>query len=201
MPAMKSKLRETEVMQLVSLVRDFRDGRQVVSDEPAEAAESLKSAERKRTASRLTARNFDSPRAPEATTARVNAVAEAGRGLFQRFCIACHEIDGRGSRMREQVPSIPDFTSPVWQARRSNAQIITTILEGKGTNMPSLRGKLDERQVRNILAHLRTFAPMPPAATAEPLTDFKQRFEELKRELDDLKQQYRGISTESKSIR
>ena len=47
MPAMKGKLGETEVVQLVALVRNFRGGQQLVPDEPEDEKNSAKSSERK----------------------------------------------------------------------------------------------------------------------------------------------------------
>jgi hypothetical protein len=92
------------------------------------------------------------------------------------------------------MPGIPDFASAVWHQRRSDRQIATTIREGKGTAMPTFGGKLNEAQVRDILAHLRTFAPLATSATIEQPSDFKRRFQQLKNEMGDLKRQYRELT-------
>jgi hypothetical protein len=96
--------------------------------------------------------------------------------------------------MRAQTPSIPDFTSPAWQQRRSDPQLTTTIFEGKGTGMPTFRGKLDETQARNLVAYLRAFAPTSGSATSARPTEFKLRFQKLTTELDDLKRRYEELS-------
>jgi mono/diheme cytochrome c family protein len=194
MPAMKRKLHETEVVELVSLIRNFRDGRQVVPEEPEHEQDSSKPTEPKKTTSLPSSGARSLQAAPQPMSAPVNPQAEAGRGLFRRFCAACHGSDGHGSAMRDQVPSIPDFTAVAWQQRRSDPQITTIILEGKGTAMPTFRGKLDQAQLRNLLAHLRTFAPIPMSATKKPPTDFEQRFQQLTKEMDDLKRQYRDLA-------
>ena len=194
MPPMKGKLHETEVVQLVALVRNFRGGQQVVPDEPEDEKNSAKSSEGKNKTSResgvVPKPQPDSP----AINAHVNQQADAGRGIFQRFCKSCHGSDGRGTTLRDQTPSIPDFTSQVWQQRRSPPQLTTTILEGKGTVMPAFRGKLNEAQIRDLVTYLRTFAPQPASASVGPETDFKRRFDQLTRELDDLKKQYQDLS-------
>src|ERR1700681_2327018 len=41
-------------------------------------------------------------------------------GYFNRYCIRCHGIDGRGTW---DIPGVPDFTNPRWQAYRSDGQI------------------------------------------------------------------------------
>jgi mono/diheme cytochrome c family protein len=131
---------------------------------------------------------------PEARNAPVNPRDEVGRGLFSRFCAAWHGADGHGSAMRAQVPGIPDFASQVWQRRRSDRQIATTIREGKGTAMPTFGDKLNEAQVRDLLAHLRSFAPLPTSPTEVQPTDLKRRFQQLKNEMDDLRRQYRDLT-------
>jgi len=201
MPAMKGKLGETEVVQLVSLVRNFRDGRHVVHDEPEDEQDSSKRSDPKKTTSLPSSRAQSLQSVPQATSAPASRQAEAGRALYRRFCVACHDVDGHGSAVRAQMPGIPDFGSPVWQQRRSDSQVTTTILEGKGTAMPTFRGKLDEEEVRNLLAHLRTLAPISTSATKEPPTDFKQRFQRLQQEMDNLNRQYRALSTEYEGAR
>ena len=114
MPAMKGKLGEPEVVQLVSLVRNFRDRRQVVRDEPEDEEDFSKRTEPEKPASLPTSRPHSGQSVVQATSAPVNPQSEAGRGLYLRFCVACHEADGHGSAVRAQMPAIPDFGSPVW---------------------------------------------------------------------------------------
>ena len=196
MPAMKRKLRETEVVQLAMLVREFRGGRQLIPDEPEDEKNSAKSSERKNKTARengvVPKPQPDSP----AINAHVNQQADAGRGIFQRFCKSCHGSDGRGTTLRDQTPSIPDFTSQVWQQRRRPPELTIAILEGKGTVMPAFRGKLNEAQIRDLVAYLRAFAPQPASASTESATDFKRKFEQLTQELDGLKKQYQDLSKE-----
>jgi mono/diheme cytochrome c family protein len=194
MPAMKRKLGETEVVQLVSLVRNFRGGQQLVPDEPEDEKDSAKSSEPKnKTARENGVVHIPQPNSP-VVNAHVNQQADAGRGIFQRFCKSCHGSDGRGTTLRDQAPSIPDFTSQVWQQRRSPPELTTAILEGKGTVMPAFRGKLNEAQIRDLVTYLRAFAPQRASASVGPETDFKRRFGQLTQELDDLKKQYQDLS-------
>jgi mono/diheme cytochrome c family protein len=194
MPAMKGKLGEADVAQLVSLIRNFRGGQQVVPDEPEDEKSPAKPSERRnKTAHEDGVVHLPLPDSP-ALNAHVNQPADAGRGIFQRFCKSCHGPDGRGTTLRDQTPSIPDFTSQVWQQRRSPPQLTTTILEGKGTVMPAFRGKLNEAQIRDLVTYLRAFAPQSASASVGPETDFKRRFDQLTQELDDLKKQYQELT-------
>ena len=56
-------------------------------------------------------------------------------GLFARYCIRCHDVDGRG---KWDIPGVPDFTNSRWQASRSDDQIARIIIEGRGAVMPTL---------------------------------------------------------------
>ena len=193
MPAMKRKLGEPDVVQLVMLVRKFRGGQQVVPDEPEDEKDSAKSTKRQnKTARENGVVHRPQPDSP-AISAHVNQQADAGRGIFQRFCKSCHGSDGRGTTLRDQTPSIPDFTSQVWRQHRSPPELTTAILEGKGTVMPAFRGKLNEAQIRDLVTYLRAFAPQPASASVGSETDFKRRFGQLTQELDDLKKQYQDL--------
>jgi mono/diheme cytochrome c family protein len=103
-------------------------------------------------------------------------------GLYNRFCVRCHGVDGRGVW---DIPKVPDFTDNRWQASRSDAEVVRAILEGgKGTPekqrdslklpppskktgilhwavMPSFRGILTPEEAAGIARFLRMFAPSP----------------------------------------
>jgi cytochrome c2 len=194
MPSMKRKLGETDVVQLVSLIRNFRGGQQLIPEEPEDEKNSPKSSEPKNKTAREN--GVVHPPQPDSRVlkAHVNPQADAGRGIFQRICKSCHGSDGRGTTLRDQTPGVPDFTSQVWQKRRSRPELTTTILEGKGTVMPAFRGKLNEAQIHDLVTYLRAFAPQPARASVGPETDFKRRFDQLAKELDDLMKQYQDLS-------
>jgi mono/diheme cytochrome c family protein len=179
MPAMKNKVAPTEVVHLVALVRNFRDGKQVVPEEPEDQEGS------------------STPPGPQRLADPTRPVPRSGEipSLFQRLCSKCHGADGHGNAMRAEVPSLPDFTSSDWHQLRNDAQMTTSILEGKGTVMPAFSGKLDEPQVRELVGYLRSFAPAGARSTAtQPSSDFHRRFHELQDEMNKLKQQYRALS-------
>src|SRR5262249_43969362 len=87
------------------------------------------------------------------------AAKPAGRQLYRQHCQKCHEADGTGRAARRPMPEIPDFTNTSWQARRSDAQLTTSILDGKGDDMPPFRRKIRKEQARGLVAHVRAFAP------------------------------------------
>jgi mono/diheme cytochrome c family protein len=142
----------------------------------------------------------------ERSPASSSSARRAGMGeaeeLFRQRCARCHEADGTGGSQRGNSSGIPDFSSHRWQAARSDAGLVASILEGKGTRMPAFRGKLSEPEARSLVARIRMFDPMPtsrPTAgtsgrtSADPPDDFEERFRRLDEELQALKKQLREL--------
>jgi len=77
-------------------------------------------------------------------------------GLYNRYCIRCHGVDGRGVW---DIPGVSDFTNVRWQASRSDAQRARIILEGRGAVMPPFRGALTLEESWAIGRYLHTFVP------------------------------------------
>ena len=76
--------------------------------------------------------------------------------LFNRYCIRCHGVDGRGVW---DIPGIPDFTDVRWQSCRTDDQIVRIIIEGRGAVMPQFRGALALDEAWGLAHYLRTFVP------------------------------------------
>ena len=76
--------------------------------------------------------------------------------LFNRYCIRCHGVDGRGVW---DIPGIPDFTDVRWQNYRTDAEIVRIIIEGRGAVMPQFRGALALDEAWGIAHYLRSFVP------------------------------------------
>ena len=76
--------------------------------------------------------------------------------LFNRYCIRCHGVDGRGVW---DIPGIPDFTDARWQSWRTDDQIVRIIIEGRGAVMPQFRGTLSVDEAWGMARYLRTFVP------------------------------------------
>jgi hypothetical protein len=74
---------------------------------------------------------------------------------FNRYCIRCHGVDGRGVW---DIPDVPNFTNARWQACRTDGQLARAILEGRGSVMPPWRGVLSLDEAWVIARYVRTFA-------------------------------------------
>jgi mono/diheme cytochrome c family protein len=76
--------------------------------------------------------------------------------LYNRHCIRCHGIDGRGVW---DIPCVPDFTNLAWQATRPDPYRTRVILEGRGAVMPAFRGTLTLQEACAMAQYLHTFVP------------------------------------------
>jgi hypothetical protein len=75
---------------------------------------------------------------------------------FNRYCIRCHGVDGRGAW---DIPGVPDFTNARWQASRSDGDRARIILEGRGAVMPPFRGTLTLEEAWAMGRYLHSFDP------------------------------------------
>ena len=120
----------------------------------------------------------------------------AAEALYRRQCQTCHGADGsaRGLRSGKSKSPIPDFTSAAWHASRTDHQLVAGILNGMGDEMPAFADSLSPARARELVAHIRAFAPTPivPAALT---SDFDARFRELQQQWDDLEKQYQQLAS------
>jgi cytochrome c oxidase cbb3-type subunit 3 len=73
-----------------------------------------------------------------------------GRALYGQFCVACHGATGEGS-----VPlGAPDLTDGVWLYGGSLEDMEQTIAFGRHGHMPAFGERLDDTQIRMLVAWL-----------------------------------------------
>jgi mono/diheme cytochrome c family protein len=236
MPLMSDKLGAVDVKQMVSLVRAFQGGKQVIplavpnmpgpsvpvmAQTPSTTLPVLGASSvglmgappgqghflavsaliSQRAPSPIGSKPFSSaksepalPGPPEDTAAE----DRIGLSIFRQYCFVCHGLDGKGTSMRPTLPPIPDFTSPSFHKEHSDAQLLVSILEGKGTLMPANRGRVTEDQARALVAYVRTFGPSKLPASRPRVSDsefvksfsqLEQQWNELQKELEMIKGQ------------
>ena len=76
--------------------------------------------------------------------------------LYNRYCIRCHGVDGRGIW---DMPGVPDFTNVCWQESRTDQELVRIIIEGRGAVMPPFRGALALDEAWGMARYLRSFVP------------------------------------------
>jgi mono/diheme cytochrome c family protein len=177
----KDKLNKDEVKQLVDYIRSLK-GKPAKDDpkDPPKADVAPASIPPKQAGP-----------SPEEATLRV------GAATYRDKCGNCHGADGKGNELRSVMPAIPDFTSRPWHQSRSDAQLSVSILDGKGTQMPSFRDKVKAEHVKGLLSYVRAFGP-GKQNTAQAAEDFDQKINRLFEEFEELKKQRDELTKKSK---
>jgi cytochrome c oxidase cbb3-type subunit III len=90
-----------------------------------------------------------------------------GSHLFRSFnCNGCHQNGGGGIG--------PALMDDRWIYGSSPRAIYSTIIEGRPNGMPSFRNKIDERQVWQLVAYVRSMSGLVPAAARSSREDNMQ---------------------------
>jgi mono/diheme cytochrome c family protein len=187
MAPMKKLLSPAEAEQMIAFVRRFRGATGPLVEERPKPPEVPPSQPK------VVPSAGGPPAAPPAPDAATRQRQRVAGGLYGQYCLVCHGTDGRGTPMRASMPAIPDFTSRTWQAGVSNAQLAVSILDGKGTQMPSFRTYVNEARAGDLAAYIRAFGPEPVTARVAPASDFEKRFRELEAQWDELQRQVRQL--------
>ncbi|MFQ5960822.1 MAG: c-type cytochrome [Candidatus Methylomirabilales bacterium] len=89
---------------------------------------------------------------------------ERGKEVYETFCWSCHGRYGRGDGPAAQYLATPpaDFTNPAVLGGRSNQQIVTSLIQRKGSpdtaHMPmtTVTETVKEDALRDAIAYIRT---------------------------------------------
>jgi len=200
MPPLKNKLSPGEADQAVAYVRAFSGGKQETSIEPSKlpipATTSQPRVETGPGVSRLPP-PVTKPRTPTPaiSTQEMGERTRAATGLYRQYCLICHGTDGKGQEIKASMPTIPDLASRKWHESVSDAQLVASILDGKGTLMPAFRGRVSDEQARDLVAYTRAFGGGRAAPAATPAdTDFEKRFRELQDQWNELQRQLQEMN-------
>ena len=184
MKAMGTKLEGVAPEQLVALVRKFQEGPPPeLKGAEAENAEEPKPSEAKdRRDPKTASAGWRTPETEADRKASAKALA-----TYRRLCQSCHSHDGTGA-MRDTFPALPNFKDPNWHSKKSEATLAVSILNGKNSEMPSFRDRVDPATAKELVAFVRGLNPNPSAAspsakTPEVAEKFDERFEHLQKKL------------------
>jgi mono/diheme cytochrome c family protein len=189
---MADKLGSVDANQMVSLVRGFSGGKQVIALERPKPPGPPAPVVVKPPTHILATPTQASPKGEQPLVAPADDSAariRVGATIFRQYCFVCHGMDGKGTAMRPVLPPIPDFTSPAFQKEHTDVQLQTSILDGKGTLMPANRGKVTEEEAIDLAYFVRAFGPaglVPRAAPTVTASDFEKAFEDLEKQWNEL---------------
>lgn len=87
------------------------------------------------------------------------ALADDGKTLYQDNCRKCHGANGKANTARGYLYFARDFSSPAWQARRSDDEIFRLISDSPGwwSTMPAFRKRLTEEERHALVRVVREF--------------------------------------------
>ncbi len=85
--------------------------------------------------------------------------ASSGAKLYKRYCRGCHGEDGRGGA-HTFMPHIENLTKKGYIELLPDSYLYIAIADGgeaigKSTYMPAWKSKLSDREVKDIIAHIR----------------------------------------------
>jgi mono/diheme cytochrome c family protein len=86
-----------------------------------------------------------------------------GKALFELHCCGCH--NGKSSSLGKNPPSLSGiFRRPTLPsgAPATDAQVRSTVLEGRSGIMPSFSNTLSDEEIGNIIRYLHTAGPETP---------------------------------------
>lgn len=108
------------------------------------------------------------------TPSRAQDQAE-GRKLYASYCTSCHGDKGKGDgAAAKSLPAKPaDHTNGAFMNQLSDQFLVDVIAKGgggvgKSTFMPAWSGALNEKQMRDLVAFIRSLA-VPPYKTDGPV--------------------------------
>jgi len=85
--------------------------------------------------------------------------SKTGAKLYKRYCRGCHGEDGRGGA-HTFMPHIENLTKKGYIELLPDSYLYTAIADGgvaigKSSYMPAWKSKLSDRDVKDIIAHIR----------------------------------------------
>ncbi len=92
-----------------------------------------------------------------------NLRAQFGKPLFMQNCAACHGADAKGN----QVLGAPNLTDTIWLYGGSQATVVETITNGRGsvsaiTRMPAHKDLLDAGKIQLLTAYVWSLSNIQP---------------------------------------
>jgi mono/diheme cytochrome c family protein len=164
---MKDKLGGTDVEQMVAYLRSFQQGKHVVKVQP----EPPKAYRPERPAPLAPAPVEKTLDPSLARSEKIAVRIRVATSLYRDYSITCHGPGGKGTPMRSSMPSIPDFSDRSLQESQGDPQFVLSILNGKGSFMPSFRGRVSDAQARLQRALLLARCGMPAEVLPEEVVE------------------------------
>jgi cytochrome c oxidase cbb3-type subunit 3 len=76
--------------------------------------------------------------------------AFTGKAAFQKACVACHGVDGKGN----QQLGAPNLSDGIWLHGSSEAAIVEQIMKGRRSEMPAHKDILPAAKIHLLTAYV-----------------------------------------------
>lgn len=101
---------------------------------------------------------------PEPAGFRLDGDLERGAVVFRKSCALCHGPEGKGDGRIKSEPPPRDLTDPKALKTASDWELYQVIAEGGqvlglAPKMLAWKDMLDERELRDVVAYVRSLAP------------------------------------------
>jgi mono/diheme cytochrome c family protein len=130
---------------------------------PPAAAPAAAEAEAASATEGVAAQRATAPAGGELPEPEQGYTARQGRALYLAYCATCHGAEGGGDGFNAfgLDPKPRDLADPLFQARRSDSDLVAIIRTGGGaaglsTAMPPWGRTLSEREIRHLVTFVRT---------------------------------------------
>lgn len=95
----------------------------------------------------------------------IAADAQAGKALYDEHCLKCHGEKGKGdgASAKKLKMKMMDYSNAAEMGKVSDAELAKVTTEGgaaagKSKLMPAYKDKLNQQQIADVIAYIRTFA-------------------------------------------
>jgi mono/diheme cytochrome c family protein len=186
---MNDKLGSANVQDMVAIVREFKGGEKKIPwalPKPAGPPPSEEIAEVPPVDVGLPPAK-DVPTPVAVPSADLAARIRMGTVVYRQFCMTCHGEDGTGNIQRANLPPIPNFRNAAWHKQKTDVELMSSILEGKGTLMPANSYRITRNQAKDLIAVIRAFGPAGVVRQGPVTSDqFERSFRALQQQWDAL---------------
>jgi mono/diheme cytochrome c family protein len=90
----------------------------------------------------------------------IPAFAQSGTDIYKSKCLMCHGVDGLGDTPAGKALKAASFKDPAI-VKSPDAALIAIIKSGKN-KMPAYSGKLNDDQIKALVAYIRTISGVAP---------------------------------------
>ncbi len=101
------------------------------------------------------------------------AAIKAGKQVYQRFCVTCHGMDGKGAPDVPKTLPVPpsDLSDAEWTHGGSDEQILAVIRDGTDKGMETYKDRLNDQRLMQLVEYVKSLGAGGTAVETTPAAD------------------------------